>query len=161
MSLITKDAAVAKALGRVPSGLFIVTAFDQGKRAAYLASFVQQVSFDPLLFCVACHPERFPYQLIRHSKKFGLSILPDGDKVLLKTFAKGYGPDEDPLLSMATHEVLGVPLLKDALAGAVFEVVGETRPGDHAVFFGKALDGAVFDETLKPWIHVRSNALNY
>ncbi len=159
--VISKESPVAKALGRVASGLFVVTSVHEGKRAAYLASFVQQVSFDPLVFAIACHPERYPYQLIKASGKFGLSILPDNDKVLLKTFAKGYGPTEDPLSSISTHVILDVPLLKDALAGAVFEVTSETKPGDHVVFFGKALDGVVFDEALKPWVHVRANALNY
>lgn len=149
------------ALGRVPSGLFIVTAADADKRCAYLASFVQQVSFEPMLFAIACHPQRYPFQLISKTKKFGLSIIPESDKILMKMFAKGHGPDEDPLASVAAHVIDGVPLLKDSIGGAVFDVVQETTPGDHAIFFGKPKDGVLFDADLRPWVHIRKSAKNY
>lgn len=148
-------------LGRVPSGLFIVTASYEGKHAAYLASFVQQVSFEPLIFSIACHPDRYPYQLIQKSGFFGLNLIAENDKVLLKTFAKGHGPDEDPLASISYEDVGGVALLKDALGGAVFKVVSEFKPGDHSLFFGEAISGKIFDAQGKPWVHTRKSALNY
>ena len=39
----------AQAVGHIPSGLFIVTTTDGGKKDGYLASWVQQVSFEPLV----------------------------------------------------------------------------------------------------------------
>lgn len=149
------------ALGKVISGLFVVTAAHEDRRAAYLASFVQQVSFDPLLFAIACHPQRYPYGLIAGSRKFGLNIISEGDRILLKTFAKGHGPEEDPLASVDVEMREGIPLLKNALVGAVCLVVGETKPGDHVLFFGKPIAGIVFDERAKPWVHVRKSATTY
>jgi len=157
----TKDTDFVQALGRIPSGLFIVTAANGDERAAFLGSFVQQISFEPLLFTVACHPERYPYKLISKSQKFGLSILPENDKVLVKKFAKGHGPEEDLLASVSMTVIDGIPLLKDALGAAVFEVVSEEQPGDHVLFIGKAVNGVLFDGDLQPWVHVRSSALNY
>jgi flavin reductase (DIM6/NTAB) family NADH-FMN oxidoreductase RutF len=148
-------------LGRVPSGLFIVTAAYEERRTAYLASFVQQASFEPLIFSIACHPARPPYTLIQKSGRFGLNLIPENDKILLKTFAKGHGPDEDPFASVSYEEVDGVVLLKDALGGAVFKVVSEFKPGDHSLFFGEALSGKIFDTHAKPWVHTRKSALNY
>lgn len=159
--IITKDMDFVQVLGRTPSGLFIVTAAHQNERAAYLASFVQQASFSPLIFSIACHPDRYPYRLIRESKKFGLSIIPEDDKILLKTFAKGHGPDEDLIATVDFQDVSTVPLLKDSLGGAVFEVVNEIKPGDHAIFYGNVLGGALFSTDTKPWVHVRKSALSY
>jgi len=150
-----------RALGKIPSGLFIVTAADGDQRAAYLASFVQQVSFDPLLICIACHPDRYPYSIIKKSKKFAINIIPENDKVLMKSFAKGHGPDEDPMASVSLEVCDGLPLLKDAIGSAVCEVINETKPGDHALFFGKPKDGILFDESVSPWVHVRKSALSY
>lgn len=158
---ITKDMDFVQALGRTPSGLFIVTAVHQNERAAYLASFVQQASFSPLIFSIACHPDRYPYHIIRDSKKFGLSVIPEGDKILMKTFAKGHGPEQDLIATVDFQEVSGVPLLKDSLGGAVFEVTNEIRPGDHAIFYGTAIDGALFSTDAKPWVHMRKSALSY
>ena len=52
------------AIGHIPSGLFIVCAKDDEKIDGYLASWVQQVSFDPLLISLAIKPGRPVYDLI-------------------------------------------------------------------------------------------------
>lgn len=148
-------------LGKVPSGLFIVTAAHEGKRAAFLGSFVQQASFEPVIFSIAVHPDRYPYSLIEKSKRFALNIVPEGDEILLKTFAKGHGPESDPIATVEHSTFQGLPLLKDAVGGAVFEVVGEVKPGDHAIVFGKALDGIIFHADKRPRVHVRKSAKNY
>lgn len=149
------------ALGRVPSGLFIVTTAHAGKRAGYLASWAQQASFKPLIFSIACHPGRYPYQLIKPSARFGLNLIPENDKILIKKFARGHGPDEDPIAEVSFTEVNGVPLLSDAIGGAVFSVVSESRPGDHVIIFGEANAGRLWHDAAKPWIHVRQSALGY
>ena len=110
---------------------------------------------------IACHPERYPYTLIKKSQRFGLNVIPEGDKVLMKTFAKGHGPDEDLIASVAHEMVEGVPLLKDALGSAVCEVSEEIKPGDHAIFYGEVKAGLLFDESAKPWVHIRKSALSY
>lgn len=156
-----KETPFVKALGKVPSGIFIVTTEHEGKLAGYLASFVQQVSFEPLVFAIACHPDRYPYSLISKSKKFAINVLPEGDSVLMKAFAKGHGPEDNPFIELDHDLIESVPVLKDALGAAVFEVTEEVCPGDHVVFFGKAVDGTFFDETKKPWVHVRKSALSY
>lgn len=148
-------------LGKVPSGLFIVTAAREDKRAAFLGSFVQQASFEPVIFSIAVHPDRYPYSLISKSKRFALNVVPENDEILLKTFAKGHGPETDPISGVDHEYFQGMPLLKDAIGGAVFEVVSEIKPGDHAIVFGRALDGKIFHADKKPWVHVRKSAKNY
>src|SRR5918999_987649 len=44
---------VGKALGRVPSGVFILTAAHNGESAAMMASWVQQAAFDPPAVSIA------------------------------------------------------------------------------------------------------------
>lgn len=158
---ISKDTPFVQTLGRTPSGLFIVTASAEGKHAAYLASFVQQASFAPLVFSIACHPDRYPYELIQKSKKFAINLIPEGDKVLMKTFAKGHGPEENPFENVDFEMIEDVPVLKDAIGGAVFEVTHQIQPGDHAILFGKALDGTYYQQDAKPWVHIRKSALGY
>ncbi|MBC8108463.1 MAG: hypothetical protein H7Z14_17895, partial [Anaerolineae bacterium] len=38
---------IGKALGRIPSGVFVLTAAHAGERMAMLASWVQQAAFEP------------------------------------------------------------------------------------------------------------------
>lgn len=158
---ITKETDFVRAFGKTPSGLFIVTAAFENQQAGYLASWVQQASFTPLVFSVACHPSRYPYQIIKAAKKFALNLIPEGDKILLKTFAKGHGPETNPFENIEHTLLDDVPVLKNAIASVVCEVASETQPGDHVLFFGEVKNGMVFDETKKSWVHLRQSALSY
>lgn len=157
----SKEIPFVQVLGKVPSGLFIVTAVHQGKRAGFLASFVQQASFEPLIFSVACHPDRYPYRLMNESGRFGLNLIPEDDKILMKTFAKGHGPEEDLILDVEHEDLDGVPLLKNSLGGIVCDIIEVTQPGDHMIVFGQALDGKYYQPEKQSWVHVRKHALTY
>ena len=158
---LNKDDPFVQVLGKIPSGLFVVTAAHNGQRAGFLASFIQQVSFSPLIIAVACHPARYPYQLMRESHRFGISLIPDDDKILMKKFAKGHGPEEDLIMDIEHEDVEGVPLLKNSLGGAAFEIVEVVQPGDHMVVFGQVLDGKSYQSEKQPWVHIRKHALTY
>src|SRR5215208_979195 len=88
---------VGKAIGRIPSGVFILTAAagDKGDATAMMASWVQQVAFDPPALSVAVAKGRVIGDMIRASKKFSLSIIPEGDTMLMKRYARGIKPGED------------------------------------------------------------------
>lgn len=158
---IHKDTPYIQALGKTPSGLFIITSAHNGLRAGYLASFVQQASFEPVIFSVACHPDRYPYRLMLESGKFGISIIPQDDTILMKTFAKGHGPEEDLIMDVEHEDVEGVPLLKNSIGGAVFDVIEIVQPGDHMIVFGQVMDGRLYQGEKEPWVHVRKHALTY
>lgn len=152
---------ILNTLGRVPSGLFIVTSADGERKAGFLASFVQQASFEPLLFSVAMQKDRYPYELMQASKRFAINIIPEHDNALIKAFVKGHGPDEDPFQDIEFEILEDVPVLKHALGGVVCEVVEEIEPGDHVIVFGKPIAGKMWDENLKPKIHIRKSAGHY
>ena len=69
------------ALGRLASGLFIVTTRDErGQPMGFLGSFVQQVSLDPPTVMVAVAKGREHLDAIRAAGRFGVSVLGDEDK---------------------------------------------------------------------------------
>ena len=83
---------VGKALGRVPSGLFVVTAKCEDKEDAVLASWVNQCSFDPPALTVALATLRSARLLVEASGAFIVNVLPKADMTLLKHFSR---PPED------------------------------------------------------------------
>ena len=83
---------VGKALGRVPSGLFVITAKFEDKEDAVLASWVSQCSFDPPALTIALGTLRSARLLIEASGAFIVNVLPKDDKTLLKHFSQ---PRED------------------------------------------------------------------
>ena len=81
------------ALGRVPSGLFILTVRgDDGRATGMLASWVQQAGFEPPMVSVALHKDRYVADWVRAAGRFVLNQVPAGNKTLLRHFGKGFDP---------------------------------------------------------------------
>jgi len=69
-------------VGHIPSGLFIVSVRDPISQIidGYLASWVQQVSFDPILIALAVKSGRPAYNLIKSGQVFCINIIGEHDK---------------------------------------------------------------------------------
>ena len=149
---------VGKALGRVASGLFVVTAKCEDKEDAVLASWVNQCSFDPPAVTIALATLRSARLLVEASGAFIINVLPKDDMALLKHFSR---PSEDIFKGVKTHKGLeGIRILNDAVAYLECEVVQAMQAGDHVLYVGEIVGG----NTLKggdPYIHVRDNGFNY
>jgi flavin reductase (DIM6/NTAB) family NADH-FMN oxidoreductase RutF len=155
-------AAIAAALGRIPSGLFILTAKHEDKRGGMLCSWVQQVCFQPPMVCVAVGKGRPIMHLISESRKFGICQLAKNDKILMKRFAGGTDANEDPFLSldMVHHSHTGVPVINQALSSLECELVSHLDvEGDHDLFVGHIKAGSV--NTGDPHVHLRENGFKY
>jgi len=152
----------AQAMGRIPSGLFIVTTGDKATGTGYLASLVQQVSIDPLIIgiCVGC--DRPIIQTIQKSGRFALHVLAKENKLLMKHFARGFDPGQNAFEGVAIEEgILGTPILSDSWAVVECEVLpGSSSPGDHVIFYGKAVAG-ILKKNKQPIIHTRPHGRRY
>src|SRR3954451_12210986 len=80
---------VGKALGRIPSGVFIVTAGEGEHAAAMMASWVQQAAFAPPMVSVAIANGRPMQETIAREKKFVLNVVGEHDHALMKKYARG------------------------------------------------------------------------
>lgn len=153
---------IGAALGRVPAGLFILTAEHEERRTGILASWVQQVAFKPPMVSVAVAKGRNILPLISGSHRFGLCQLPDNDKVLLRKFAGSIDLDEDPFLGfdMVSDTQTPLPILANGLGYLECEVASHMDvEGDHDLFVGRVVAGRYFGG--KPFIHVRDNGFKY
>ncbi len=153
---------VGKAIGKIPSGLFILTACDSENRTGMLVSWVQQVCFEPPIVCVAVGKGRPIMPVIGTSRQFGLCQLPKGDKVLLRRFSSGVEPGDDPMegLAMIEDTVIRVPILGDALSYLECELVSHLDvQGDHDLFVGRVVGGRFLNG--EPDIRIRKDGFTY
>ena len=163
---MTEDEAkrgIAQPLGKVPSGLFILTARHEDKTAGMLASWVQQVCFAPPMVSVAIAKGRSIMPLISGSRKFGLCQLRKSEKVIHRKFSS-HGTDlsEDPFLGfeMASDTALSLPILAQCLSYLECVVACHIDvEGDHDLFVGQVMAGRYNQG--KPWIHVRDDGFVY
>lgn len=153
---------VGKALGRVPSGVFVLTARHEDRSQGMIASWVQQVSFAPPMVSIAVAKGRAIMPLISESRHFGLCQLPEGDKIITRKFAGGCDPNEDPFLGfdMIHDTVTHVPILSHVMSYLECEVTCHVDvEGDHDIFIGTVRGGDFIDGN--PWIHLRENGFKY
>lgn len=155
---------IAGAVGHIPSGLFIVAVNDQATEMTdgYLASWIQQVSFNPLMISLAIKPGRPAYDLIKAGKPFAVNVVGDHDKTYLKHFWKGYDATQNPFkeLPFDLGQNGGV-ILKQAKSAIECVMVESLKPGDHEVIIARVLASHSMSEDSKPMVHVRKSGSDY
>lgn len=152
---------VAAALGRIPSGIFILTVRANDRQTGMLASWVMQASFDPPMFTVAVRKTRYLVDWLKGGARVALNILSSDEKNMIAHFGRGFQPDEN---AFADVELLpapsDVPILAEALGFLSGPVQNSLETGDHLVFSVLVEDGRILKGG-SPMIHVRKNGMNY
>lgn len=160
--MLHADKAVA--VGHIPSGLFIVAVQDpqSGVIDGYLASWIQQVSFNPLIVALAIKPGRPAYELIKSKKVFSINIVGDHEKSYLKHFWKGYDPHHNPFSELPhTTGSFGGVILSSAKSAIECEIKETSQPGDHEVIFAEVKASYVLNADAKPMVHIRKSGADY
>lgn len=158
----TTRAQIGEALGRIPSGLYIVTARDQHAEGM-LGSWVMQASFDPPQVTVALSKDRGLRGLVDASGHFAISVLGKDDGGLMKPFFKPPAEGEDVFAALNSEdraEAAGAPVLLDAHAWLSCKVVGQLEAGDAVVYLGEVLAGKRLKEA-DPKVHVREDGFKW
>lgn len=152
---------VGKALGRVPSGLFVVTAKFNDKEDAVLASWVNQCSFDPPALTVALGLTRQARLLVEASKSFIVNVLGKDSNNLMKHFfkapAEGVSIFDGLNVGKGLHDI---KILNDAVAYVECELRQQSAFGDHVVYVGEIVGGKMLKGG-DPYFHIRDNGFNY
>jgi len=139
---------VARALGRVSGGLYVVTAAQGTATSAMVASWVAQASFEPLGFTVAIAKDRAIESLMQVGDKFVLNCLPEeGFEPIMKHFLIRFPPGADRFEGVEWAPAsCGAPILKEAAAYMECTVVSRMEAADHWIVYSEVRDGKVFKD---------------
>lgn len=148
-------------MGKIPSGLYIMTSSHEGKAGGVLVSWVQQAGFDPPTVSVAVGRERTLAETVRQSGGFALSILGESDGALMKPFARG-GMGESVFQGVrVVNSAGGMPVLADALGYLDCRVLRVCEfGGDHDLFVAEVVGGDVL-KAGEAFVHRRGNGFHY
>ncbi|HEV3121977.1 MAG TPA: flavin reductase family protein [Isosphaeraceae bacterium] len=153
---------LSSALGRVPSGLFILTVRLGDQATGMLTSWVQQAGFEPPLVTVAVRNDRFVGDWVAASGRFVLNQLALGRKRLIRHFARGFPPGAAAFEGVPLHtEASGGPVLAEALTFLDCQVKEEVQGGDHRIFLAQVIAGALLDPSSEPLCHLRHSGMHY
>jgi flavin reductase (DIM6/NTAB) family NADH-FMN oxidoreductase RutF len=152
---------LAAALGRVPSGLFIVTARQGPTTTGMLASWLQQCSFEPPQVSMAVQRGREILTWLPQGAPFVVNILDHTQTDMIVHFGRGFALGQPAFegLELLDSES-GPPVLADALAYLECRVTGQFPAGDHDLLIGQVTAGKLLDEG-QPMVHIRKSGLHY
>jgi flavin reductase (DIM6/NTAB) family NADH-FMN oxidoreductase RutF len=152
---------LARALGRLPSGLYICTTELDGRPVGFLCSFVQQASLSPPMVTVAIGRDRPILGGLRRGGAFGLSVLDESSRRSMSAFARRLPDGESPFDRVAwTRTPTGVPVLTEALAWLECRTVGDQPAGDHVLLIAEVVAGELLRDG-EPLTHLRRDGLGY
>lgn len=156
---------IGPVLGRIPSGVFILTAkIESGSETGMLASWVQQASFDPPAVTVAVNKKRYLNSALTEGTSVVLNLLGESNKKMLGHFGSGFEPDEPAFEGLNTEESpAGLTILKDGLGWLEGQITSTVDAGDHVVYVVQLSTAGANDslESDKPFVHIRKNGFNY
>jgi len=153
--------SLSAALGRIPSGLFILT-FRHGKEeTAMLASWVQQCAFEPPSVVFAVNVKRYVLSWLKPGAAVTVNVLAEGQKDLMSHFGKGFEPGEEAYNGIAIeHHGDGAACLKAAHAVLECRVESSHPAGDHVLVVATVVAGRQQTDG-RPGVHVRRSGSHY
>jgi len=157
----TEPSPLSRALGRIPSALYIVSTLRAGKPVGFVGSLVQQVGFSPPMLCLAVAKDREPLRDLRACGRFSLSLLDASSRRRMGLFLAHQAPGASPYDGLDLGRTpAGLPYLAEALAWLECRIVSELASGDHVVVFAEVEAAATLREG-KPHVHLRRDGLAY
>jgi flavin reductase (DIM6/NTAB) family NADH-FMN oxidoreductase RutF len=126
-----------KALGRFTTGVTVVTVErEPGQVHGMTANSFTSVSLEPMLILVCVDQRAKLLPLLDKKRRFGVSVLKEGQEAISEYFAKGeQSVEAEERLSIRYHWTRGgIPLLDDTLLHLSCSVVASYITGDHTIF---------------------------
>lgn len=162
MATLNKE-QVAPILGKLVSGLYIVSLKAGDKEAGFLASWVQQAGFEPPMLTIAFNKERTSHlELVKESKKLVINVMGKENGKTMSRFFKP-APETGSIfdeLDTITDQT-GVPILNDSVGYLEVEYKNEMESGDHLVVLCEVLNGKLLSEEIQPSTHIRPDGFKY
>jgi len=158
------DGDLDRALGRLSGGLYVVTAEQDGRSSAMVASWVAQASFSPPGITVAVAKDRAIEALMQVDDRFVLNILAETNhQPLLRHFLRRFPPGADRFAGVAVLRdvAMGGPILSDGLAYLGCRVSQRMEGPDHWIIYAEVEEGNVRDSEASTAVHRRKVGNHY
>ncbi|WP_414527315.1 diflavin flavoprotein [Nodularia chucula] len=158
------NSEIEKSLGRISTGLYIITAKKGDVQSAMLASWVTQASLNPLGVAIAVAKDRAIVSLMQVGDRFVLNVLEEGRyQGLMKHFLKRFAPGADRFAGVKTYPAATneSPILAEALAYMECEITSRMDCGDHWVIYSTVQTGRVAEVNALTAVHHRKIGNHY
>ena len=155
---------IGPALGRVASGVYIVTLESAGRKDGMMASWISQAGFEPPSLVVAVNKSRPIKDALSVGSLFVVNVLSKRNMNIFKAFAKPHkeGEEDNRFEGIeVVEDVIEGPAFKEAVSYMVARVKSITDASDHLLVLGEIIDGALLNVEDEPMVHLRKDGFQY
>lgn len=132
------------ALYQLSYGVYVVSTWDKGRATGCTANSAMQITSNPATVAVSINHDNYTNQCIAETGKFAVSILGEHtDPSVIGTFGFYSGKDIDKFEKVQPVMKEYMPVVEDACAYIVCEVIDKMETSSHTVFLGKVIDADV------------------
>ena len=128
-------------------GVYVVSTWDKGRATGCTANSAMQITSEPATIAVSINHDNYTNQCIQDTGKFAISILGEHSSPgIIGTFGFKSGRDSDKFGEVEQTVKGFLPVVADACAYIVCEVIDKMETSTHTVFLGKVLDADMLKE---------------
>lgn len=150
--------AIGAAIGRMPSGVYIITSRTRSEKVGMMASWVMQAGFEPPMITVALNPERELYKNVLETRRFSVNVLSVENTTLMKVFSK-FTPNQFEVVPCVGSDY-GITL-SEAVSVLHCELVNNFEMGDHHLLVAEVKAAEELNMDTAPFVHLRKSGFNY
>lgn len=145
-------------LKQITHGVYVIGVSDGEHKNAFTASWVMQVSFEPLLLAFSINPQHYSYKLLQTGGICAINVLKKEQTALAEHFASFSGKDK-----MAGYEwqkyKTGAPVLMECSAYFDCEVKHYLDVGDHKIAVCNVVDAGYLQQG-QPMLYSETGDMN-
>lgn len=131
-------------LKQISHGVYVIGVNDGEHQNAFTASWVMQVSFDPLLLTFSINPSHHSYRLLRSGGVCAISVLKQGQTEQAAHFARS---EIDKMAGYQWQESkTGAPILSESSAFFDCKVKHYLDAGDHKIVVCQVLEAGYLQQ---------------
>jgi flavin reductase (DIM6/NTAB) family NADH-FMN oxidoreductase RutF len=155
------DRQLSAALGRLASGLFVLTVRHGMEETGVLTSWVQQCAFEPPHISMALKQKRSVADWLIPDALFTLNILDQTQTDMVAHFGRGFDMGQPAFEDVEIDRPSeGGPVLVEALAYLTCRVTQRLPVGNHELFLAQVVDGRLLGDG-QPMVHIRKSGFHY
>lgn len=151
---------IGPAIGRLASGVYIVTVDVAGKKDGMLATWITQAGFDPPSLVVSVNKQRDILRAMNVGDRFTINVLSNRNMDIFKAFAKPHNDEKFDGLALKESTGAG-PAFAEAVSYIDMQVQSVTEVGDHVLVVGEVIDGELLNGQDEPMTHLRKDGFKY
>lgn len=122
-------------------GLYVISTWDEGRGVGCIANTVMQITAEPATIAISINHTNFTNSCIEKTGKFAITILGENSNPnIISIFGFQSGKEVNKFDQVANEVRANMPIVSDACAYLVCDVIDKMETDTHTVFLGKVVD---------------------